>query len=164
MHSCQSFLSFFPDSVPSAESLLRSDGEREATTGEALLRACVLVNLARLKLSLSLALHSLTTLLLVVLSLHFLELTGQTLDLILVLVDLGLIHVELSGHSLHLARLLLQVLLVDGELLGDFGAGLPRKQVLKLDVELLLLVNRDILLDDLLSFLDEALLKRLDLE
>jgi len=102
----------------------RSNGEREATTGEALLWACVLVNLARLKLGLSFALHGLTTLLLVVLSLHLLKLTCQALDFILVLVDLGLVHVKLGSHRLHLARLLLQVLLVNGELLGNLRAGL----------------------------------------
>ena len=69
------------------------------------------MDLARLELGLSLALHSFTSLLLVVLSLHLLKLAGEALDLILVLIDLGLVHVELGGHSLHLASLLLQILL-----------------------------------------------------
>ena len=122
------------------------------------------MNLARLHLSLGFALHSLAALLLVVLSLHLLELTGEALDLVLVLVDLGLVHVEFGGHRLHLVGLLLQVLLVDGELLGDLGAGLSRKQVLKLNIELFLLLDGHVLLDDLLSLLDETFLERLDLE
>ena len=84
-----------------------SDGERETTAREPLLRASVLVDLARFKLGLSLALHRLTAFLLVVLSLHFLEFTSEALDFVLVLVDLSLVHVELSSHSLHLGRLLL---------------------------------------------------------
>ena len=142
----------------------RSDSEGEATTSEPLLRTGVLVNLARLHLSLGFALHSLAALLLVVLSLHLLKLTGEALDLVLVLVDLGLVHVEFGGHCLHLVGLLLQVLLVDGELLGDLGAGLSRKQVLKLNIELFLLLDGHVLLDDLLSLLDETFLERLDLE
>ena len=122
------------------------------------------MDLARLELGLSLALHSFTSFLLVVLSLHLLKLAGEALDLILVLIDLGLVHVELGCHSLHLASLLLQILLVDGELLRDFGAGLPCKQVLQLDVELLFLLDGHILLDYLLSLLDEALLEGLDLQ
>lgn len=59
------------------------------------------------------SLHLLASLLLVVLSLHVLELTSESLDFVLVLVDLSLIHVKLSSHCLHLTGLLLQILLVD---------------------------------------------------
>lgn len=85
------------------------------------------MDLAWLKSSLGLTLHSLASLLLVVLALHLLELTSQALNLIFVLVDLSLVHVELSSHSFHLAGLLLQILLVDRELLGNLWAGLSRQ-------------------------------------
>ena len=110
------------------------------------------------------ALHSLTSLLLVVLPLHLLELTSQALDLVLVLVDLGLVHVEFGSHSFHLVGLLLQVLLVDGKLFGNLRTWLSGQEVLEFDVELFLLLDGHVLLDDLLSFLDQTLLEGLDLE
>jgi len=112
---------------------------------------------------LSLALNLLAALLLVVLAFHILKLTGESLDLVLVLIDLSLIHVEFSGHSLHLSGLLLKVLLIDGELLGDLRAGLSGKEILQLNVQLLLLLNDDVLLDDFLCFLNQTLLQGLDL-
>lgn len=143
---------------------LGSDGEREATASETLLWARVLVDLPRFHLLLSFALHGFASLLLVVLSLHLLELASQPLDLILVLVDLGLVHVELSGHGFHLVGLLLQVLLVDRELFGDFWARLSSQKVLEFDVELFFLLDGHVLLDDLFSLLDQTLLESLDLE
>ena len=122
------------------------------------------MDLARLHLGLSFALHGLATLLLVVLSLHLLKLASQTLDFVLVLVDLGLVHVELGGHRLHLRSLLLEILLINRQLLGDFGAWLPGEEVLELDVKLLLLLDSNVLFDDLLGFLDESLLESLDLQ
>ena len=113
---------------------------------------------------LGLALHGLTALLLVVLSLHLLELAGQSLDLILVLVDLSLVHVEFGSHGFHLVGLLLQVLLVDGKLFGNLRTWLSGQEVLEFDVELFLLLDGHVLLDDLLSFLDQTLLEGLDLE
>lgn len=104
----------------------------------------------------------LAALLLVVASLHFLELASEAFDLVLVLVDLRLVHVELGGHRLHLVGLFLEVLLVDRQLLSDLGARLPSEQVLQLDIELLLLLDDDIFLNDLFGLLDQALLKRLD--
>ena len=62
---------------------------------------------------LSLSLHLLSSLLLVVLSLHVLKLASQSFDFILVLVDLSLIHVELSSHGFHLTGLFFEILLVD---------------------------------------------------
>jgi len=123
-----------------------------------------LVDLPWLHLLLSLALHGLTTLLLVVLPLHLLKLASQALNFVLVLVHLSLVHVQLSSHGLHLVRLLLQVLLVDGELLSDFRARLSSQKVLQFNVELLLLLNGHVLLDHLLSFLDKTLLESLDLQ
>lgn len=146
------------------ESISASDGQREAATSEPLLRSRVLVDLSWLHLLLSLALHGLATLLLVVLSLHLLELASESLDFVLVLVNLSLVHVQLSGHGLHLVGLLLQVLLVDRELLSYFWAWLSGKEVLEFDVKLLFLLNGHVLLDYLLSFLDQALLESLNLE
>lgn len=107
--------------------------------------------------------HLLSPLLLVVLSLHVLELSGQSFDFILVLVDLSLIHVKLCSHGLHLTRLLLQILLIDGKLFSNFWARLSSEEVLKLDVKLLLFLNDDILLDNFLSLLDQSLLQGHDL-
>ena len=94
-----------------------SDSEIEATSSEPLLRSCLGLNTARVALTvgflLSFALVLLSAFLLVVAALHFLEFTGQTLDLILILVDLCLVHVQLSSHSFHLVGLLFQILLVD---------------------------------------------------
>jgi hypothetical protein len=109
------------------------------------------------------ALDLLTTLLLVVLALHVLELASKALDLVLVLIDLSLVHVKFSGHGLHLSGLLLEVLLVDRELFGNLGTGLSGKQVLKFNVELLLLLDDNILLNNLLGLLNETLLEGLDL-
>jgi len=105
----------------------------------------------------------LAALLLVVATLHLLQLAGQPLDFVLVLVDLSLVHVELGCHCLHLVGLLLEVLLVNAELLGDLGARLASEQILELNIQLLLLLNNHVLLDDLLGLLDEALLECLDL-
>ena len=105
----------------------------------------------------------LSPLLLVVLSLHVLELSGQSFDLILVFVDLSLVHVELCSHCLHLTCLLLQVLLIDGELFSDFRTWLSGKKILELDVELLLFLDNYILFDDFLGLLDQSLLKGHDL-
>ena len=105
----------------------------------------------------------LSSLLFVVLSLHVLELSSESFDLILVLIDLSLVHVELGSHCLHLTCLLLQILLIDGQLLGNLWTWLSSQEILKLNVELLLLLDDDILLDNLLSLLDQSLLKSLDL-
>ena len=140
-----------------------SDGKVEATTGESLARSCRLVDDSRLKSLLGFSLHLLSSLLLVVLSLHVLELSGQSFDFILVLVDLSLIHIKLGSHSLHLTGLLLEILLVDGELFSNFWARLSRKEVLKLNVELLLFLDNDILLDNFLGLLDQSLLQGHDL-
>ena len=114
-------------------------------------------------LLLGFALHCFTSLLLVVLALHLLELASQPLDLVLVLVDLGLVHVEFGGHSLHLSCLLLEVLLVDGKLLGNLRTWLSGQKVLELDVELFLLLDGHVLLNHLLGFLDQTFLEGLDL-
>jgi len=67
----------------------------------------------RLQSLLGLSLHLLSSLLLVVLSLHVLQLSSQSFNLVLVLVHLSLVHVQLSSHRLHLRRLLFQILLID---------------------------------------------------
>lgn len=116
-----------------------------------------------LKSLLSFSLHLLSSLLLVVLSLHILKLSGKPFDLVLVLVNLSLVHVQLSCHRLHLRSLLLEVLLVDRELLSNLWSRLSSQEVLELNIELLLLSDDDVLLNDLLGLLDESLLKSLDL-
>jgi len=83
----------------------------KATSGEALLGTGRLVNLVRARVSFTV--HLLATLLLIVLALHILKLSRESLNLILVLVDLGLVHVEFGRHGLHLVRLLLKILLVN---------------------------------------------------
>jgi len=67
----------------------------------------------RLQSLLGLSLHLLSSLLLVVLSLHVLEFSCQSFDFVFVLIYLGLVHVQLCSHSLHLGGLLFQVLLID---------------------------------------------------
>jgi len=76
---------------------------------------------------------------------------------------LRLVHVQLRCHGLHLVGLLLEVLLVDTQLLSNFGAGLASKQVLKLNIQLLLLLDDHIFLHNLFSLLNQALLQRLNL-
>ena len=90
-----------------------SNSKREASASKSLLRRRVLVDLLVFHPVLGLALHLLTTLLLVVLSLHFLKFTSESLNFILVLIDLSLVHVKLSCHSLHLVGLFLQILLIN---------------------------------------------------
>lgn len=140
-----------------------SNSEVEASASEPLLGSSVLVDGLGVHAVGGLALHLLTAFLLVVLALHVLELAGEALDLILVLIDLSLVHVELGSHRLHLVGLLLEVLLVDRELLSDFWTGLSGQEVLELNVEFLFLRDHDVLLNDLLSLLNETLLKSLDL-
>lgn len=110
---------------------------------------------------LSLALDLLSALLLVVLAFHILELTGESLNLVLVLVDLSLVHIKFGSHGLHLASLFLKVLLIDRELFSDLRAWLAGKEILQLDVELLLFLDDDILLHNLFSLLDQTLLQGL---
>jgi len=109
------------------------------------------------------SLHLLSSLLLVVLSLHVLKFSCESFDLILILIDLSLVHVQLSSHCLHLAGLFLQVLLIDGKLFSNLWAWLSSKKVFELNVKLLFLLDDNILLNDFFSFLDESLLKGLDL-
>ena len=78
-------------------------------------------------------------------------------------IDLRLIVLELGDHVLELLGPLLQVLLIHLKLLGHLGPALLRQDVLQLYVELLLLLDEHVLLGDLLSLGDEALLERLDL-
>ena len=110
---------------------------------------------------LSLALDLLSALLLVVLAFHILELTGESLNLVLVLVDLSLVHIKFGSHGLHLASLFLKVLLIDRELFSNLRAWLAGKEILQLDVELLLFLDNDILLHNLFSLLDQTLLQGL---
>ncbi len=110
---------------------------------------------------LSLALDLLSALLLVVLAFHILELTGESLNLVFVLVDLSLVHIKFGSHGLHLASLFLKVLLIDRELFSDLRAWLAGKEILQLDVELLLFLDDDILLHNLFSLLDQTLLQGL---
>jgi len=140
-----------------------SNGKVETTASESLLGTGVLVDGFRVHAVGSFALHLLTAFLLVVLALHVLKFASEALDFVLVLIDLSLVHVEFSSHGLHLVGLLLKVLLVDGELLGNFWTRLSSQEVLQLNVELLLLRDHDVLLNDLLSLLDETLLKSLNL-
>jgi len=103
------------------------------------------------------------SLLLVVLPLHFLQISSQSFDLVLVLINLSLVHVEFWGHCFHLVGLLLQILLIDGQLLSNFRSRLPSKQVLQLDVQLLFLLYDYIFFDHFLRLLNQSFLKGLDL-
>ena len=55
------------------------------------------------------SLHLFSSLLLVVLPLHVLEFSSESLNFILILIDLSLVHIEFTGHSLHLPRFLFQI-------------------------------------------------------
>ena len=105
----------------------------------------------------------LTALLLVVAALHLLQLASESLNLILVLIDLSLVHVKFGSHSFHLVSLLLKILLVNRKLFGNLRTRLSRKQVLKLDIEFLLLLNNNIFFDDFFSLLNKPFLESLDL-
>ena len=106
--------------------------------------------------------HLLASLLLVVLSLHVLELTSQSFDLIFVLVNLSLIHIEFSSHCLHLRSLFLQILLIDGKLLSSLWSGLSGKKVFKLNIEVLLLLNKGVSFNNLFGLLDKSSLESMD--
>ena len=112
---------------------------------------------------LGLALNLFAALLLVVFALHILKFTSKTFNFVLILVNLSLIHVQLCSHCLHLSCFLLEILLIDRELLSYFRTGLSSKQILQLNVKFLLLLNNDILLNNLFSFLDQTFLKSLNL-
>ncbi len=112
---------------------------------------------------LCLSLHLLSSLLLVVLSLHVLKFSGKSFNLILVLIDLCLIHVELSSHCFHLTCLFFQVLLIDRQLLGNLWSWLSCKKILKLNIELFFLLNDNVFFNNFFSFFDESLLECLDL-
>lgn len=149
--------------VQSCGCAFASDRQVEATSGEALLRARLLVrNAFSLHAVLGGTLHLIAALLFEILPFHFLKLAGESLDLVLVLVDLRLVHVELGSHRLHLVGLLLQVLLIHAQLLADLRTWGPSKQALEFDVDLLLLLNLNVLFNNLFGLLDEPLLERLD--
>ena len=143
--------------------MLCSDSKVETSTSKSLNGSVSLVDDSWLKSLLSFSLHLLSSLLLVVLSLHILELSRESFNLILVLIDLSLVHVELSSHCLHLTGLLLQILLIDRQLFGNLGTWLSSQEVLELNIELLFLLDYDVLLHDLFSLLDQSLLESLDL-
>jgi hypothetical protein len=92
-----------------------------------------------------------------------LNLTINSVDFKLIGVNLTLVVLEFSNHLLKLLGALLQVLLVNDELLGDFGTTLFGQNILKLDVKLLLFLDKDILLRDLFSLRNKSLLEGLDL-
>jgi len=140
-----------------------SNSQVETATGEPLNWSRRLMDDSGFEALLRFSLHLLSSLLLVVLSLHVLELTSKSLDLVLVLIDLSLVHVQLSCHGLHLTGLFFEVLLVNGKLFGNFWSWLSSQQVLKLNIELLFLLDVDILFNDLFSLLDQSLLESLDL-
>ena len=109
--------------------MCQSDCEVEPAAGEALLGTSLGLDalVTALRLVLSLSLNLLAALLLKVSAFHFLQLSGESLDLVLVLVDLSLVHIEFSGHSFHLRSLFLEVLLIDRELFCNFRAWLSCK-------------------------------------
>jgi len=71
---------------------------------------------------------------------------------------LRLIHVELTRHGLHLPRLFAQILLIYRQLLSDLRPRLARKNILELHVQLFLFLDEQILLNNLFSFRNQALL------
>ena len=76
-------------------------------------------------------------------------------------IHLSLVVLKLGDHVLQLLSTVLQVLLVNLQLLGYLWARLLSQDVFKLNVKLLLLLNKHILLWYLLSFSDQTLLQRL---
>jgi len=62
-----------------------------------------------------------------------------------------------------LGSLLLQVLLIDGKLFSNLWTWLSSQEVLKLNIELLLLLDDDILLHDFFGLLNQSLLESLNL-
>jgi hypothetical protein len=95
--------------------------------------------------------------------LHALDLAVETLNLKLGRVAEGLVLLELANHVLELFGALLQVLLVNDQFLGHFWSALLCENILELNIEFLLFLNKHVLLADLLSFGDQALLEGLDL-
>ena len=95
--------------------------------------------------------------------LALLDLSIDPLDLELVGMDLSLIVLELSHHLLELLSALLQISLILGQLLGHIRTTLLRKNVLKLNVKLLFLLDEDVFLRDFLSLGNQTFLETLNL-
>lgn len=86
------------------------------------------------------------------------DLLVETLILETVSVNLCLVILKLSHHILQLLSSLFEVLLVDLKFFCDLRTALLSEDVFELDVEFLLLLDKDILLADLLSLRDQSLL------
>lgn len=87
----------------------------------------------------------------------------KTLNLKLVGVHLRLIILQLLHHFFQLVRPLLQVLLVHRKFLSNLRTTLFSKDVLQLDVQLLLFLDEHIFLCDFFSLCNQTLLEALDL-
>ena len=77
-------------------------------------------------------------------------------------VYLALVVFELVGHLAQLLGALLKVLLVDSKLLSHLWTALFGQNVLQLHIQLLLFLNKYVLLLYFLSLSDESLLQRLN--
>jgi len=87
----------------------------------------------------------------------------KTLNFKLEGVNLRLVVLQLLYHLLELMGSLLEILLVNHKFLCNLWSTLLCQDILQFDVELLLLLYENILLSNLFSLCDQALLKTLDL-
>ena len=144
--------------------LLPSNSKIETATGKSLnWRSSTLIDDSGFKSLLGLSLHLLSSLLLIVFSLHVLQFSCKSLNLVLVLIDLSLVHVQLCSHCFHLACLLFQVLLIDRQLFSNLRTWLSGKKVLQFYIQFLFLLNDDIFFDNFFSLLDQSSLESLNL-
>lgn len=136
-----------------------SDSQIKAATSKLLDRRRNLVDDLWFESCLSFSLHLLSSLLLVIFTLHVLKFTSQSFDFVFVLIDLSLVHVEFSCHGFHLACLFFQVLLINRELFSNLRSRLSSKQVFEFNVEILFFLDQGIPFNNLFGLLDETFLK-----
>ena len=94
--------------------------------------------------------------------LGLLDLSIDSIDLKLVSMHLCLIVFQLSTHLLELSSTLLEIILVQAKFLCHIRSTLLGEDILKFNVKLFFLLNKDVFLRDFLGLCNQTLLQRLN--
>jgi len=94
---------------------------------------------------------------------RLLDLSIDSINLELVGMHLCLVVFQLSTHLLELSSTFLEIILVQAELLCHVRTTLLGEDILKFNVKLFFLLNKDVFLRDFLGLGNQALLQRLNL-